>query len=337
MTQQLERYRYGRNQNDAWDGVPTAGMFGGPPSAQEVSELLSNRRPFAIVRSDCVAPADLAAAESAGGDCVVVVADPVATTSGRGSADLASVFWQTRPNVAAMLGGSLLDIGAVVLPSSGLEKLRPERLSENDPVTSAVVEIVAAGGQIKTLLVPGRSDAALPSNPPKLVPDRPSSRNRWIADSIRSMDAACLPGQDSSVDAVAVRAGLLLWHDFLDESHELSQSIEGQGTHRTGDYWHAIMHRREPDYGNAKYWFRRVGTHPVFESLAARGERLAGRADHPLLERLTPGGKWDPHAFIDACAAAETSHDAEQTLLLRRFQADEMLLLLWQACQDAGD
>ena len=39
-------------------------------------------------------------------------------------------------------------------------------------------------------------------------------------------------------------AGLWLLHDFLDESHSLSQEVDTT----TGSYWHGIMHRREPDY-----------------------------------------------------------------------------------------
>src|SRR5687768_16281564 len=46
----------------------------------------------------------------------------------------------------------------------------------------------------------------------------------------------------SSVDdAKALLAALWLLHDFLDESHTISQGLNSP----TGSYWHAIMHRRE--------------------------------------------------------------------------------------------
>src|SRR6266851_8286896 len=66
-------------------------------------------------------------------------------------------------------------------------------------------------------------------------------------------------------------AGLWLYHDFMDESHTLSQEI-----HTTsGSYWHGFMHRREPDYSNAKYWFQRVGSHPIFESVSVDAKEIA--------------------------------------------------------------
>src|SRR5262249_57161573 len=48
--------------------------------------------------------------------------------------------------------------------------------------------------------------------------------------------------------AAACRAGLWLYHNFLDESHAISQEL----TTTTGSYWHALMHRREPGFDNAK-------------------------------------------------------------------------------------
>jgi hypothetical protein len=87
-----------------------------------------------------------------------------------------------------------------------------------------------------------------------------------------------LPLSDSDM-ARCLRAGLYLRFNFLDESHTVAQGIHTV----EGSYWHAIMHRREPDYSNAKYWYRRVGQHAVLQVL--------------------PDG--DPFAFVDFCEQAE--------------------------------
>ncbi len=41
---------------------------------------------------------------------------------------------------------------------------------------------------------------------------------------------------------------------------------------RECELWHAILHRQEPDAGNAAYWFRQAGPHPVVWGAVARGE-----------------------------------------------------------------
>jgi hypothetical protein len=98
--------------------------------------------------------------------------------------------------------------------------------------------------------------------------------------------------------ADACRAGLCLYHNFLDESHSISQELHTP----TGSYWHALMHRREPDFENSKYWFRRVGVHPVFETLRLAAAELAVNAPPPAAFLGTQSA-WDPFAFVDLCAA----------------------------------
>src|SRR5713226_8362206 len=47
----------------------------------------------------------------------------------------------------------------------------------------------------------------------------------------------------------AALSGLYLYFSCLDEAHEIAQSISSV----EGSYWHGIMHRQEPDAGNASY------------------------------------------------------------------------------------
>ena len=59
-------------------------------------------------------------------------------------------------------------------------------------------------------------------------------------------------------------SALWLFHDELDRSHSISQEIHTA----EGSYLHGIMHRREGDYSNAKYWFRKAGDLEFFDGLA---------------------------------------------------------------------
>lgn len=111
----------------------------------------------------------------------------------------------------------------------------------------------------------------LPDHLNELVPRTKSDAK------IKSQLDALIVGKGEMADCI--RSALYLRFNFLDESHKIAQGISTT----EGSYWHAIMHRREPDYGNAKYWYRKVGTHPVFA--------------------VVPGG--DPFAFVDFCESAE--------------------------------
>ena len=118
-------------------------------------------------------------------------------------------------------------------------------------------------------------------------------------------------------------AGIWLYHDFLEESHRISQNI---GT-PSGSYWHGILHRREPDSWNSKYWFDRVGRHPIFPKLRqiARDHALAA-AELPEVRFLSEQKQWDPAAFIDLCEASRLGRSSAE-MLCRKIQLREWQLL----------
>jgi hypothetical protein len=188
------------------------------------------------------------------------------------------------------------------------------------------------------------SDKAFDESPAvRLAPLAPSTSARlpsrvqsavtaWLSDGTRS--------RSLTPERVAMQAGLLLWHDDLDQSHRRSQTVEGEGANRNADYWHAIMHRREPDYSNSKYWFRAVGRHPVFERLAPLAahvlEQCSAEKAATWRKRICGGGRWDAFAFVDLCEAVAADEQSELGRVARRIQRTEMLLLTEQTHADAG-
>ncbi len=111
----------------------------------------------------------------------------------------------------------------------------------------------------------------------------------------------------------AALAGLYLYFSCLDECHSLAQDIASA----EGSYWHAIMHRQEPDAGNSAYWFRRVGQHPIFPALREAAAAL-GYPAPPA---------WDPFAFIDACERARRRTGSPEERLALEVQRAEWQLL----------
>ena len=92
-------------------------------------------------------------------------------------------------------------------------------------------------------------------------------------------------------------AGLWLYFSAFDEAHGVSQDDSSS----EGSFWHAIVHRQEPDSGNSSYWFGRVGEHPVFPGLAEEAIRIVQKYPEAGFK---PSRTWDPFGFILFCEYA---------------------------------
>lgn len=131
-----------------------------------------------------------------------------------------------------------------------------------------------------------------------------------------------------------LEAGLLLLWDHPEESHEISQTMEGHGNPRTADYWHGIMHRREPDADNATWWFRKVGRHPVLGQLGAgllnwMRQLQATPAMIAVAQGLLRSDlSLDPFRLIELSTAALRRPGSDEDNTARMVQYLEMLVLL---------
>ena len=111
----------------------------------------------------------------------------------------------------------------------------------------------------------------------------------------------------------AALAGLYLYFDCWKEAHETAQDIAGP----EGAYWHAIVHRMEPDAGNSAYWFRQVGAHAIFPALRDAAAEVG----------IDVGPRWKPEAFIELCERAGQAPGSELERQAREAQRAEWQLL----------
>lgn len=129
-----------------------------------------------------------------------------------------------------------------------------------------------------------------------------------------------------------ILSALWLYHGFLDESHTLSQTIHSP----TGSLLHGIMHRREGDFGNAKYWFHQVGRHPIYPQLRAEAARIASTAAlSPQSKFLVEQSAWEPDRFVDLVRTSVRKQTPDEELS-RQIQKREWEILFAYIREQAG-
>jgi hypothetical protein len=141
-------------------------------------------------------------------------------------------------------------------------------------------------------------------------------------DSIRSSDDESIAGAQAIIRAPAfalVRGALLYALDAIHEAHVYFQ----EGTGDLAAYWHGTMHRREGDFDNARYWFRRAGTQPFFG--VAHSAAAAHSAD------MARQSSWDPYLFTGQCEQAKFgAENTAELLALQRVEFDAAFDYTWR-------
>ena len=129
-----------------------------------------------------------------------------------------------------------------------------------------------------------------------------------------------LPGAPEAL----VLAGLFYFHNALDDSHKEAQKLEGDAA----AYWHGMVHRREADFDNARYWMRRAGDQPVFQEMQGRASDGA-----PHMSRQS---NWDP--FLSHAPSASSTNSAKheytrrRSAHLQRVEFAVMFDYVWRQC-----
>jgi hypothetical protein len=119
-------------------------------------------------------------------------------------------------------------------------------------------------------------------------------------------------------------AGLLLIAGCWPEAHDVASEVDTP----EGCYWHALIHRMEPDTWNSNYWFRRVGQHPLFPTLLEQAQAITAQATRADI-RL--GRQWDCKQFNELCEEARMSADAAFVKAIEDIHSVEVHLL-WDWC-----
>jgi hypothetical protein len=113
--------------------------------------------------------------------------------------------------------------------------------------------------------------------------------------------------------------GLWLYFSFFEEAHQLVDVLDT----KEAALWHGIVHRMEPDSGNAAYWYRRAGRHDIFRDLA----REASRILQTLPDAEFRVGQWDPYSYLAFCDRARVQPNSSQERAAREIQRAEWQIL----------
>jgi hypothetical protein len=155
----------------------------------------------------------------------------------------------------------------------------------------------------------------------KLTPTEPL--NWELPGKIRDATDEALSGGKQITDPktfALVRGALFYAADDLGAAHRISQ----ENSSDLGSYWHGMMHRREGDFDNARYWFRRAGRLPIFD-------RMHGAAANSS-PNMAKQSSWDAYLLTGMCEQAKFG-DTEaipECVRLQKIEFEQMLDYCWR-------
>ncbi|TWU07150.1 hypothetical protein CA54_55550 [Symmachiella macrocystis] len=326
MTAPIDVFVFGDRENAAWDAfaprfqiVDAGAEFTGGPQLNALVEASQSEFLAFVAEAAEEFPAVLEQlGERMQGSAELQAVLPV----GRDD-EISKWIWEEFPAQLATLIQPAATLHAALIRKDALTKFGPFR-DVDEPLWDWFMTIAQTN---PAAIASCECEATIPAGQlelPALAPAEPLPDRDWLRKRLYEVAPA----------GSALLAGLLQVHDYLDESHSVSQNMEDTAL---GDHWHGIMHRREPDYSNAKYWYRRIGQSPLFPELAQHADRILTAQKSAAAEqqrhKLRTPRDWDAFAFIDFCEVQSDGADDSLSEAARQIQLWEMLLLLRMSCE----
>ena len=117
------------------------------------------------------------------------------------------------------------------------------------------------------------------------------------------------------------QGALYLYLDCFEEAHNVANEREGTWE---GNWLHAMLHRREPDAVNSKYWYARVkAPEGAYRSIGWAVLEVLGQKPpkgfEDLARKVHKSCLWEPDPFVDLCdkVRVEDPASAPYRLLVR--------------------
>lgn len=178
-------------------------------------------------------------------------------------------------------------------------------------------------------------------------PLEPSGRRHRFLSSYIDKVKELEPGQGGSSDDLSLlSAALHILNDDLERAHPICNAFER--TVPDASFLHGIIHRREPDFKNARNWFGRAeglrGGEAIRAAVLAHLQRVLQKPEYGgardtafgLIQHLQKQDRWDPLYFLDLCEKGAWRDNERERRLLEEIQETELVAAIDQVGSRAG-
>lgn len=177
-----------------------------------------------------------------------------------------------------------------------------------------------------------------------------SLQHRFLKPYIDKTETAALFSEHTLISQMhgdLIRNALYHKNDDIDTAHQICQTIGETTDAPEVCYWHGLIHRREPDFNNARSWFQKTLNfaannllHQAVYNFLQRAIQMPDYGDTrevalQFWQHLKTQNTWDALYFLNVCESAIENPNPDLQKLLEDIQAIEFDTLFHWTFQKA--